>query len=55
MRNIRFLIIFLFSTVVFYSCKNESASKKSQEMRFNPEDHLKSKKNHQKLQESYKV
>ncbi len=49
MRNIRFLIIFLFATAVFYSCKNESksktelASKKSQEMRFNPEGLLKSK------------
>jgi aldose 1-epimerase len=47
MRNIRFLIIFLFATAVFYSCKNnpksknELASKKSQEMKFNQEDHLK--------------
>ena len=47
MRKIRFLIIFLFTTAVFYSCKNEPksknelASKKSQEMKFNPEDHFK--------------
>jgi len=49
MRKIRFLIIFLFATAVFYSCKNESksknelASKKSEEMKFNPKDLLKSK------------
>jgi aldose 1-epimerase len=48
MRNIRFLIIFLSAFAVFYSCKNQSksknemASKESQEIKFNPEDHLKS-------------
>jgi aldose 1-epimerase len=48
MRNIRFLIIFLCASAVFYSCKNQSksknemASKESQEIKFNPEDHLKS-------------